>query len=62
MKIRILLCIQLLGVNKNDYAKTSVNCLKIDDQGRKGQSFNFIALGTVGTKVERPVVFIDWYS
>lgn len=26
------------------------------------KDFNFIALGTVGTKVERPVVFIDWYS
>lgn len=62
MKIRILLCLQLLGVNKNDYAKTSVNCLQIDDPGRKGQSFNFIALWTVGTKVERPAVFIDWYS
>lgn len=62
MKIRVLLCIPLLGVNQNDYAKTSVSCLHIDDPGWKGQSFSFITLGTVGTKVERPVVFIDWYS
>lgn len=39
-----------VGVDKNDYAKTSVCFLQIDDPGCKGQSFNFIALGDTRNK------------